>query len=735
MKASIGTALPMAVCASEQIKLIGSLDGMFPDFGHHLEGEMGGLWLHPIKLLDGFWLHFYDPAADKAKAWLLADSFENRPEGNSFFYRAGLGHTPLRIDRHQLAPEGAQGVIITYVFHNTALAERLVHLKFLARVDLRPVWFSGHAGILDSPDTGEWDAGLQMYLAKDTGHEWHCAIAASLPPLNVLHGELPGPQGDGRGQESLRLDYALRLPPGETALAFYIAGSFVSREDCERVCSALRRGGGFREQKAAFMAAAIDRARLSGPPAALCEAFDWVKVNTQWLAQDAGPYGRGLTAGLPEYPWWFGCDSSYALQGLLALGDFALCRDTLSLLLRYSRQHNGNGRILHEITTFGHSAHPGNTQETAHFLVIVFEYFRYTGDLAFLREHFEDLRLGAEWLKAQDTDSDLFPSGYGIIEIVGLDSELIDTAVYTCLAYERFARVCALLGRAEEGRPWDALAKRLKEAINTRFFDEDEGLYCDTFTSYPEVANNKGRILGRLHESRASFASNHLDRLLDKKQLLGAAESGWLINYNWVICTPMEAGIADAEKAARALARLYTPEFVNEYGMFLNALDAHEVMTISTGALAVAQARYGETGRALALVEKILATLSRATPGCITEFSPDAGCFVQAWTVYAVMVPVIRWFFGVRPDAENGRLLISPRMPAAWDRAALEKIPVQGGEVSLSWHRAEGAQVLDIRGGGVLPVLVGLQPGCAWRVNGTFYAPSSETRLVPVSGN
>ncbi len=35
--------------------LIGSLDGGFPDLGHHLPGEMGGVWAPPVKLADGFW--------------------------------------------------------------------------------------------------------------------------------------------------------------------------------------------------------------------------------------------------------------------------------------------------------------------------------------------------------------------------------------------------------------------------------------------------------------------------------------------------------------------------------------------------------------------------------------------------------------------------------------------------------------------------------------------------------
>src|SRR5918992_248420 len=48
------------VTAGDRAYLIGSQDGGFPDLGDHVPGEMGGLWLHPIKLLDGFWATIRD---------------------------------------------------------------------------------------------------------------------------------------------------------------------------------------------------------------------------------------------------------------------------------------------------------------------------------------------------------------------------------------------------------------------------------------------------------------------------------------------------------------------------------------------------------------------------------------------------------------------------------------------------------------------------------------------------
>src|SRR5262245_10473379 len=48
------------VAAGDRTYIIGTQDGNFPDLGRHVEGEMGGLWLHPIKLLDGYWARLTD---------------------------------------------------------------------------------------------------------------------------------------------------------------------------------------------------------------------------------------------------------------------------------------------------------------------------------------------------------------------------------------------------------------------------------------------------------------------------------------------------------------------------------------------------------------------------------------------------------------------------------------------------------------------------------------------------
>jgi glycogen debranching enzyme len=151
------------------------------------------------------------------------------------------------------------------------------------------------------------------------------------------------------------------------------------------------------ERKKEHYASIIERARVRIPDQRLQEVYNWVKVNTEWLVRDVPGIGRGLGGGLMEYPWWFGTET-YSLQALMATGDFDLARQALRFLKNQSMKANGNGRIVHEVTTNGAVSNPGNTQETAQFILTVGKLFEWTGDLNFAKEMYPAMKLGLDWL-------------------------------------------------------------------------------------------------------------------------------------------------------------------------------------------------------------------------------------------------------------------------------------------------------------------------------------------------
>ena len=681
------------VTAGDRTYLIGTQDGSFPDLGDHVPGEMGGLWLHPIKLLDGFRAIVTDMAADRVVALSESAEFINYPYGNRFRYGPALDS--LEIERFQFSPDGRDGLIVQYSFKNAAARRRRLRFQLSVKTDLRPVWFSERLGIEDGRDTVAWEPTDLLFIARDGRNPWFCVWGAAPPgAAQPVVDPRPLPTKDLGVTAASRHD--LSIGPHNTAiLTFVIAGSAASRNaalDTYRYLAGNH--ASLLAGKKARYASIIARARIRIPDQRLQEVYNWVKINMEWLVRDVPGIGRGLGGGLMEYPWWFGTET-YSLQALAASGDFELPKQTLRLLRDQSAKANGNGRIVHEVTTNGAVSNPGNTQETAQFILTIGKLFQWTGDLDFAREMYPAMKRGLDWLLTDmDRNGNLFPEGPGIMEVYGLTAELIDVAVYTQQALEATAQIAALLGEPDSAARYTRLASELKTRINDRFWVEADSSYADFYgTRAQAMSAARGAIRqielkgpGNL-TPRDKELIGYYGRLGERFAAMPDSSRGWITNKNWVITTPMEAGIAPRARAIPLLDRIRSQD-VGEYGPFLSAVERQAMMTISTGVQAVSEANYGRTDQAMWYVDRIVQTFGRKLPGSISEMMPDYGCFTIAWTSYGIVLPLIQHVFGIQPDAVHKTVVFDPHLPAGWENMSIEDLPVGTNLVSFSRTRA-----------------------------------------------
>src|SRR5688572_9139579 len=70
------------ITAGDRLYMVGNQDGSFPDLGWHVAGEMGGVWDHPIKLLDGFRASLSLNNGRDSFCLNKASTFINYPVGN-----------------------------------------------------------------------------------------------------------------------------------------------------------------------------------------------------------------------------------------------------------------------------------------------------------------------------------------------------------------------------------------------------------------------------------------------------------------------------------------------------------------------------------------------------------------------------------------------------------------------------------------------------------------------------
>ena len=308
--------------------------------------------------------------------------------------------------------------------------------------------------MIDGVDQSRFDDDLGAWVSRDTQNPWFVVFGPQGISSEIATTGIHTSANLNPGMEEkhrVTLSHPLSLAPGNTStLRFAIAGSSRSEKQARVTYEDLMaNAGALLIQKRDRYAALAQNSKLTLPDSALQQTFEWLKYNSDWMIQEVPGIGRGITAGIPDYPWWFGVDSEYALRGYMAIGQTDIVYETIRLLDSVSMAVNGNGRILHEMSTNGAVFNPGNINETPQFASLIWHVYRWGGDRAFLERYFPTVRKGLEWLmETNDANGNGFPDGFGMMEIHGLNSEMIDVAAYTQV-------LCRFPGDGSTGAPPD----------------------------------------------------------------------------------------------------------------------------------------------------------------------------------------------------------------------------------------------------------------------------------------
>jgi Bacterial alpha-L-rhamnosidase 6 hairpin glycosidase domain len=705
------------VTAGDRVYLVGYQDGSFPDLGWHIAGEMGGIWDHPIKLMDGFTARI-ETISGESFCLNQAEQFVNYPVANRHYFI--WKQENLAIDRTQFVPDGIEGVVIEFRIVNQGSERKELTFSFTGQTDLRPTWLGERTGMIDGEDEIAFDKKLSAAIAKDKKNLWYAMFGSLNEAIFSVDENTCQPNVRNGSGKNATLSYSITLEPnGEMIIPIFIAGSYQSEDAVRITYGKLKEASSdLLTQKIARYKTIEQKSHLTIPEKNIGQMYKWLKYNTDWLKRNVPEQGIGLSAGLPDYPWWFGADATYALQGVLATGDHELAKNTILLLHKISQQTNNNGRVIHEVSTNGAVYNPGNVNETAQFITLVNTYFNWTGDKELVAQLFPDLKKGIKWLlEERDPDGNGYPNGSGMMEIPGLESdlEMIDVAVYTQQALTSAAGLATAVGENTTAVEYQTLADELATRINLEWWQPSANSFGDFRGTVAEAAPVLEAAMIRADTLEKSWSVVELknSRTQMKKYPTGKTLPH-VIYHNWVVNTPMETGVADLEKGKAALqtARAYE----NPFGVFVTGIDRTQeadsvvlksrkktfsytgaVMTLPTGVQAVAAARYGEPEESLGYIKKLQQSFSYALPGSMYEVSPDFGMITQAWNIYGVAVPIIHYFFGIQPKAYEKSIYLSPRLPAEWKEASIENVQVGENSFSLMITQNEGHQQYSVR--------------------------------------
>ncbi len=536
--------------AGDRLYMVGHQDGTFPDLGWHVQGEMGGVWCHPIKLMDGFEMAIL--VNNQKYALNKADAFENYAFGNKLIYNSLS--TDFEVERYQFVPDGKKAIYVEFLIKNKTNKVLNISIELRAISNLMPVWLAERTNMIDGKDEAVFKE--NKWLVKDKLNPWHVVYGSKLK-ANVVsekenHSHKPN-------TSITRTQYNLKVSSkANVSFPLTISGSEKSQMEALNTYAELIQNASLLLQKKQTRLLNIhEKSKITLSDKDLEKGFRWLKYNTDWLIRDVEGQGRGLCAGLPDYPWWFGVDNEYTLKGLIATGRKDLVYSTIDLIHGFSVNTNGNGKIVHEVSTNGAVFNPGNVNETPQFASLIWEVFCWTGDNTFLKKYFPTIEKGLDWLlKENDKDGNLLPDGFGMMEIHSMDSEMIDVAVYSQKAFADAAKMALVLGKTDLAVQYQSKAEKIKEKINKDFWVEEFNSYADFIGTKKQALQLLDDAIIRADTLKKPWAVAELQS--SRKQIETYSDNekrGFVMHHNWVVNTPMEMGIADREKGIRALRR------------------------------------------------------------------------------------------------------------------------------------------------------------------------------------
>lgn len=158
--------------------------------------------------------------------------------------------------------------------------------------------------------------------------------------------------------------------------------------------------------------------RIETPEPDFNRGYAWAMRSLSTFLAETPGLGEGLMAGYasslrgwggghrvsgrPGYAWYFGRDSELAAFAYLAAGDFESVRSTIKLLSDFQSE---NGQVFHELTTSG-SVHYDASDATPLLPVLIYEYWKASGDDEFVRGLMPNVRKAMDFCFTTDTDGD-----------------------------------------------------------------------------------------------------------------------------------------------------------------------------------------------------------------------------------------------------------------------------------------------------------------------------------------
>jgi glycogen debranching enzyme len=675
-----------------------------------LMGREEGLfesWVYPMKIVHDLRLSFtVDGYSYPLNAADLAEWITARPEGTTITY----AHPAFVVRAHVFTPlEEPGSMILLDIASNRKVS---VTVNFL--IDLLPMWPGGLGG-----QYSYWDENLKAFVLSESLRK-HSAIIGS--PAATRYSAQPAhnlPDAPTQFHIDVDPEYARQnfIP---IAIAGGLDAAAKVQESYRRLLAEAE--SLYEKNRQHFAQLSGDYLQLKSPDPEIDRAVEWAKV-----ALDTGfvcnpQLGCGQVAGLgfsgtstrPGFGWYFGGDTFINSFAVSSMGDFATLRQELVFLRGHQR---ADGKMMHELSQAGamipwfekfpYAYYHADT--TPLYIIAADNFFRHTGDRAFLQESWESLTKAYAYCLSTDADNDGLmnnsKAGLAAVETGTLLNRLatdVFLAGVSVEAHRSMQHMAEALQAGDVATKAKADLARAQTNLNSQFWNPDKKLLSfaltegggrsDELTVWPAVP-----LLFRLIEPE------HAALMLD---FLAGSE----ISTDW---------------GARMLtnrSRLYDPISYNNGSVwpFLNGLLSwaeYRNHRAASGFAHWVQCARLTTMNALGFVPELLSG---------DFYAPmDTAVAHQLFSSSSVLTPLVKGMLGFYPDAYEKRVRLEPHLPVRWRETTVRNLKVGKGTLNLEMTRGGAEAVFRLRSSELAGYQLELAPG---------FEPGAVVRRVTLNG-
>ena len=653
-----------------------------------LETGQAELWIHPLKVGNGFQLAFSTPRyGAPIPGDRVARTVRIRPELTTITY----SHAAFQVRQHILAPRdtAASGILVLLEVDSPEPMEIVAEFHPV----LNYMWPGSVGG-----QYAYWDEGRRVFVLSESLRTRNAVVGSPWATNSVEHpahqlGESPRTMVIPVDPERARREF----------IPIAVAGGGVPRDTVfARYAHLIANAEAlYRDTRAWADSALASTASIETPDPSLDLALEWAKINLEEQRVCNPDLGCGFVAGWglsrggtrPGFGWFFGGDAMINTYAMDALGQWELVAEELAFLARYQR---GDGKITHEISqaaayipwfdTYPYAYYHADT--TPHWMYAVYLYWLASGDDDLLRELWPAYRRAWAWCLGAETDGDGIientVGGLGAVEVGGL-GEALHQDIYLAGVW-----VGALEGTLE-------MAERM---------DDDKLLGAAT----------------RIAPTARETLNNAYWREEDGHHAFGILAGGGT-NDNLTVwpATAAAFGLFDEDRARRTLARIAGDRVSSDWGAHMLSTESDlyhplqynmgTVWPFVTGFAAWAQYRYRRPWAGFHLMDAVKQMTFDWSLGRHGElfsgdfYQPlDQTVPHQFFATSMLVTPLLRGVFGWEPDAPRGRARLAPQLPPDWPEAAVRGLRAGATtldvEIAQKWGAGGGEQRVVIRSDG-----------------------------------